>query len=221
MLARRDDLPLKYVINVPSGRPDSDEMPLVVVMHGRGADSNDLADIAPMLDSGDGLRFLFPNAPKPWDAGGGMTFGFTWFDGWPPVGDSFGQSAAQLFAFLAAALKRYPTPDGKVVISGFSQGALMALHIGFNTDLKIAGVVAMSGALFEAQQGDLSSRKELPVLIVHGIADDVIPVNAARRARRVLEEHGVNPEYHEFPMGHFVTPESLAVVGDFIRRCVA
>ena len=48
----------------------------------------------------------------------------------------------------------------------------------------------------------------------------MINVNLARRARRVLEQHGVVVEYHEFPMGHFVTPESMAVVGDFIRRCL-
>ena len=46
----------------------------------------------------------------------------------------------------------------------------------------------------------------------------MIPVLAAHRARRILESHGVEPEYHEFPMGHYVTPESIAVVADFIRR---
>jgi len=48
----------------------------------------------------------------------------------------------------------------------------------------------------------------------------MIPVLAARRARRVLEQHGIQPEYHEFPMGHFVTPESMAVVRDFLVRCL-
>jgi len=49
----------------------------------------------------------------------------------------------------------------------------------------------------------------------------MIPVHAARRARRILEQHGIRPEYHEFPMGHYVTPESMAVVKDFIKRCLA
>jgi phospholipase/carboxylesterase len=220
-ISRGDDLPLRYVLNVPSGKPATAEMPLVVLMHGRGADANDLADIAPMIDSGDGYRFLFPNAPRPWEMGAGQTFGFTWFDGWPPEPSSFADSRARVFEFLAAAVEKFPTPEDKVIISGFSQGALMALHVAFNTDVKIAGVVAMSGALHEADMGDLAARKDLPVLIVHGVDDDVIPVLAAHRARRVLESHGLQPEYHEFRMGHFVTPESMAVVADFLRRCLA
>ena len=64
--SRHSDLSLKYVLSVPSGRKDDAEIPLVIVMHGRGADANDLADIASALDV-DGIRFVFPNAPKPFD----------------------------------------------------------------------------------------------------------------------------------------------------------
>ena len=78
----------------------------------------------------------------------------------------------------------------------------------------------LESALFEEEAGNLKDRKDLPVLIVHGTFDDVIPVNAARRTRHVLEENGITPEYLEFPMGHFVTQESIAVVADFIRRCM-
>ena len=96
----------------------------------------------------------------------------------------------------------------------------MALNVAFHTDLEIAGVVAMSGALHEADMGDLAGRKDLPVLLVHGTGDEVIPLLAAHRARRTLEAHGLQPEYHEFPMGHHVTEESLAVVAAFIGRCL-
>src|SRR6266513_442666 len=58
-------LSLAYVLKAPQGAPDSDPMPLVFVLHGRGADANDLADLAPML--GSGYRFVFPNAPVPFE----------------------------------------------------------------------------------------------------------------------------------------------------------
>jgi phospholipase/carboxylesterase len=209
------DLPLQYVLRTPSGRPDTDKLPMVIVMHGRGADANDLSDIAPLLD--DGYRFLFPNAPKPWEAYPGTTFGFTWFDGWPPQGDSLVESRRLVLEFIDRALERYPTPEGKLIISGFSQGALMALDVGFRTEKNVAGIVSMSGALNEQ---DMPEFKPRPVLIVHGIHDDVIPVLAARRTRRVLEQHGVDVEYDEFPMGHFVTPQSMEVVAEFIRKHV-
>jgi phospholipase/carboxylesterase len=218
-LTRHEDLSLKYVLNVPGGRSDSEEMPLVILIHGRGADAYDLADIAPMLDGPGGYRFLFPNAPKPFEAYPGMTFGWTWFDGWPPAGNSFFESRDLLLTFLGEVTKRYPT--SKTVVAGFSQGALMSFDVGYRTDVDIAGVIAMSGAIFEGDLPDFRAHKDLPVLIVHGAQDDVIPVLAARRARRILEEHGIEPEYHEFPMGHHVTPESMDVVRAFLARVMA
>ncbi len=215
----RTDLPLPYVVSTPTARPDTAEMPLVVVMHGRGADANDLADIAPMIDGPSGYRFLFPNAPNRWEAAPGMAFGFTWFDGLPPDPKSLASARQRLSEFLDAALKRFPTPSGKVILAGFSQGALMALDVGLRRD-DLAGIVAMSGALDERDLPDLTARKQQRVLIVHGTSDEMINVNMARRARRVLEENGLDPEYHEFPMGHQISQESMAVVGEFIRKCV-
>lgn len=214
----RDELPLQYVLKQPAGSAAA-ELPLVVVMHGRGADANDLADLAPYF--GNGLRVLFPNAPKPWEAAPGMTYGFSWFDGWPPQGGSFDDSRRLVLEFIEQAVRKFPTPPGKVVIAGFSQGALVALDIGFRTTEPVAGIVAMSGAIYEAELPDLDARKEQRVLIVHGSEDEVIPVIAARRTRRVLEEHGISPEYHEFPMGHQVSQESVAVVSEFIRKSLA
>ena len=191
---------------------------MVVVLHGRGADAADLYDLAPAIDRGAGYRFVFPNAPKPWEAAPGMTFGYTWFDGWPPVGSSIVESRKLLLAFLDAVTEQYPTPKGKLLIAGFSQGGLMALDAGLRYEGPVAGVVAMSGGLFEEDLGHLPARKDVPVLLVHGTGDEVVPVNAARRARRVLEEHGLEPEYHEFPMGHQISAESLDVVAQFVHR---
>jgi phospholipase/carboxylesterase len=215
-VTRHDDLSLRYVLSVPSGRSDDEELSLVVVMHGRGADSNDLADIAPALDSG--YRFVFPNAPRPFEPYPGTTFGFSWFDGWPPLRKTIVESRNRLLAFIDEIVERYPTPGGKLIIAGFSQGGMMALDTGFRSSQPPAGIVVMSGALYEDDLPDLRSRKDTPVVIVHGTEDEMIPVLAARRTRLVLEEHGVKPEYHEFPMGHWVTPESLAVVRAFIGR---
>jgi phospholipase/carboxylesterase len=218
MLRRYDDLSLPYVLNVPSGKPDDAPMPLVVVLHGRGADANDLADLAPMIDGPEGYRFVFANAPKPFEPYPGMTFGFTWFDGWPPTRESIAGSRALLLTFLDEIVRRYPPPDGKLILGGFSQGGLMAVDAGFRTAQPLRGIICMSGGLYEEDLPKLPPRR---VLIVHGTLDDMIPTVAARRARRVLEEHGMEPEYHEFPMGHHVTPESMAVVSEFIRGALA
>jgi phospholipase/carboxylesterase len=212
-LTRHDDLSLRYVLNVPSGKPNDVALPLVIVIHGRGADANDLADLAPMVD--DGYRFVFPNAPKKFEPMPGYSFGYSWFDGWPPEGDSIVSSREKLLALVDDLVARYPTPDGKIVVAGFSQGGMMAIDVGFRTRQNVAGIVCMSGAIFEAGQPPL---RKLPVLIVHGTEDDMIPLWGAQRTRLVLEENGVEAEYHEFPMGHQVTAESMSVVRTFLRR---
>src|ERR1700745_1349210 len=105
---------LKYVKQVPSGGPDAAELPLVIVMHGRGADANDLADIAPYLDHG--YRFLFPNAPRPFEMYPGMSYGYTWFDGWPAEPKTFRESRQLVLDFIDQALLQFPTPAGKLII---------------------------------------------------------------------------------------------------------
>jgi len=206
---------LQYLLRVPTRRPDTDELPLVVVLHGRGADANDLADLAPYLDHG--YRFVFPNAPKPFEPMPGYSFGFTWFDGWPAERNSLVESRTLLLQFLREMTERYPTT--KIVLCGFSQGALMSIDVGFRTDVPIAGIVMMSGALYEEDLPPF--RRDIPVMVVHGTADDVIPVLAARRARRLLEENGVDVDYHEFPMGHQVSEESMQIVAGFLLKTAA
>ncbi|HEV3485489.1 MAG TPA: alpha/beta hydrolase [Vicinamibacterales bacterium] len=208
------DLSLKYLVHVPSRRPDSEEMPLVVVMHGRGADMHDLADLAPMMDPPRGCRFVFPNAPRAWEAAPGMTFGWTWFDGWPPERNSVAKSRETLLRFVDEAKARYPT--SQVIIAGFSQGGMMALEVGLRSD--VAGIVVLSGGLYEEDLPTLSPRR---VFLAHGTFDDVVPVAYARRARLVLEGHGFDVEYHEYPMGHQVVGEEIDAARAFIGRCLA
>lgn len=217
MLETYDHLSLPYVLSVPSDARPSEPRPLVIVLHGRGADMNDLADIAPLLDRG-GYRFVFPNAPHAFEAAPGMIFGRSWFDGWPPTRSSMDDARARLLQFIDEIAGRLQTPAGKIILSGFSQGGVMSFDAAFRTKQQIAGIVSMSGAIFENEVPAPVTWPKVPVLIVHGTADDMIPVLAARRARRFLESNGIEPEYHEFPMGHHVTPESLDVVATFMEK---
>ena len=210
------DLSLKYLLNGPSGRADTESMPLVVMIHGRGADAHDLADLAPMLDTPEGCRFVLPNAPRPFEPYPGMSFGWTWFEGWPPEQKSVAASREILLRFLGELTERYPT--SKLVLSGFSQGGMMSLDAGLRTDRDLAGIIVMSGGLYENDLPDLRTRPRPPILIAHGSVDDVVPVTYARRARHVLEEAGYDVEYHEYPMGHQVAQEEVTVVREFLRR---
>ncbi|HVT44562.1 MAG TPA: dienelactone hydrolase family protein [Thermoanaerobaculia bacterium] len=214
------DLALPYLESIPSGRSPEEPMPLVVVLHGRGASASDLADLAPILDGPGGYRFVFPDAPRPFEAYPGMVFGFSWFDGWPAKMETIVESRRLLLEWIAQLRNRYELTPGKIALVGFSQGGMMALDVGFRMDEPPAAIVVMSGAIYEQDLPELAARKSQPVLIVHGTADEMIPLVAARRARQLLLQHGVDPEYHEFPMGHHVTEESMAVVAGFVHRAL-
>jgi len=212
---------LRHLVRVPTRRPDSDAMPMVIMIHGRGADMHDLADLAPMFDTAAGARFVFPNAPKPFEAYPGMTFGWTWFEGWPPIDESVVESRNEMLRFIDEITEQYPTPEGKLIIAGFSQGALMALDSGLRTKKRLAGIIALSGGLYEHELVDLKPHAGIPVLIAHGSEDEVVPVKYARRARAVLENAGLDVEYHEYPMGHQVAQEEAADVKAFIERVLS
>jgi len=212
-VTRHTDGPLRYIETVPHAHEPAELLPLVVGLHGRGSNSDDLAGVASSIDFGSGYRFVFPDAPRKFSYGG-----YSWFDGWPANHDSLISSRTVLIEFIETLRNRYETPDGKLAILGFSQGGLMAIDAGFRLEKPPAAIIVMSGGIYEDDLPDVRSRKDQKTLIVHGLYDDVIPVNLARKARRILEEHGLEPEYEEFPMGHWVTAESMRRVGEFLKN---
>jgi phospholipase/carboxylesterase len=206
------DLTLRSLVDVPSRRAEGESMPTIILMHGRGADAHDLFDLAPMLDVAPGCRFILPNAPRAWEGAPGMTFGFTWFDGWPPESESVAASRETLLKFIDEVKERYPT--SALILAGFSQGAMMALEVGLRAD--VAAIIAMSGGLYEPHLPEQTSPR--PVFIAHGTMDDVVPVSYGRRARLLLEERGFDVDYHEYPMGHQIVMEEIEAVRGFLTR---
>lgn len=204
--------------------------PLVIGLHGRGSNADDLAGLAPSLDPG--WRYIFPQAPHRLDVGG-WGENFSWYE--PIMTDKERQQAAQagvpvspqllaarerLGVFLMATHERLSTPPTRSALIGFSQGAAMTLDTGLHAAPRYAALVAMSGYLPEGDDlsAVITSAQDQPLLIIHGTADTVVNVGIARRARQVLTASGLNPDYREFTMGHEVSDESLAVVAAFLRE---
>lgn len=181
---------------------------LVVVLHGWGANAQDLATLVPMLNLPN-YHFLLPNAPfsHPQVGGGRM-----WYD--LSREDYKGLALSQ--QLLTDWIKSLASTTGisleSTILSGFSQGGAMTLDVGLN--IPLAGLVCMSGYLHRTPQ-DLES--PVPsVLIVHGRQDTVVPISAAQRVRDYLLNLGAPMQYKEFNMGHEIRPEVLEVIRDFI-----
>ena len=195
---------------------------LVVLLHGYGANGDDLIAL------GDGWRrslpdaaFVAPNAPQtiPGMYGGLQWFPLTLRD---PSEYWRGVAAAQpaLDRFLDAELARYRLAADRLVLVGFSQGSMMALHVGLRRGAVPAGIVAYSGLLAGPEQlGETKARP--PVLLIHGEVDDLIPVEALHMAREALAGAGIPVEWHVRPgLGHGIDPEAQWMAGHFIAQAL-
>ncbi len=181
---------------------------LLVILHGWGANAEDLASLAAYLQL-PSYQLLFPNAPLPHPH---APNGRAWYaleeEGYPGLAESR-QQLADWLRLLAVSTG---IPATHTVLAGFSQGGAMALDVGLR--LPLAALCSLSGYLHAPPVPQFQP----PVLIVHGHHDPVVPINAAQQAQQVLKELGISVTYHEFAMGHEVTPAVLKVLREFLTN---
>jgi len=202
---------------------------LVVFLHGYGADGNDLIEIGRAWQALlPGAAFVSPHAPRPC---GQAPVGREWFpltfrnpeERWTGVN----QAAPILESFLDAELKRCNLPPTELALVGFSQGTMMALHVGLRRAVAPAAIVGYSGMLVmpeniapDAFAAEIRSRP--PVLLIHGDADQLIPVQALFHAAQGLAALDVPAEWHmSAGIGHGIDQEGLRQGGEFLGKCFA
>ncbi|MBV1799070.1 alpha/beta hydrolase [Siccirubricoccus sp. G192] len=186
---------------------------LVVLLHGVGADGQDLIELAPVWARAlPEAAFIAPDAPSPCDM---APYGRQWFtlqDRSPARMAAGVRAVAPLLdAFLEAELARLSLPASALALMGFSQGAMTALFTGLRRATPPAAILAYSGALLapEALTAEIVSRP--PVLLVHGEADEVVPAQASRAAEAALRAAGVPVEALYRPgLGHGIDEAGLA-----------
>jgi len=173
-----------------SGKPEQ----LVVFLHGYGSNGEDLISLAPYL--GPALpeaEFLSPNAPFPCEAN--PFGGYQWFGLEERNAETRLQGAREAAPILNAYLDEQLTARGlteaQLALIGFSQGTMMALHVGLRRPNPAAAIIGYSGMLVapELLAGEIKSKP--PVLLVHGMADQVLPFAAMAEAEEALKAAGV------------------------------
>ena len=186
---------------------------LVVLCHGLGADAYDLIDLAPSWQHAcpDAL-FASVHAPFQHDSG----FGRQWWsvaDRSPPVMAAGARTAARyLDGFIDAELDRLGFPADAYAIVGFSQGAMIALFTGLRRPVAPRAIVAFSGALIAPESLPVELANRAPVLLVHGEADEAVPVSRSHDAEAVLLAAGVPVEAHYIPrLGHGIDDTGISL----------
>jgi phospholipase/carboxylesterase len=197
---------------------------LVVLLHGVGADGQDLIELAPALaEALPGAAFVAPNAPQPCDM---APYGLQWFslrDRRPEALLLGAQAAAPVLdAFLNAELQRHGLADHQLALVGFSQGAMTALHLAPRRPRAFAAVLGYSGALLGTERLPEEAISRPPVYLVHGDADEVVPVHAMYAAVAGLQAAGIPVQWSlRKGLGHGIEPESVAHGAAFLAAAFA
>jgi phospholipase/carboxylesterase len=197
----------------------------IIWMHGLGASGHDFEPIVPLLDL-PSVRFVFPHAPARGVTINGGLIMPAWYDilalGTAAGGedaDDVRESAAMIEALIVREGAR-GVPSEHVVLAGFSQGAAMALFVGTRHARPLRGIMVLSGyeVLARTREAEASeANRKTPLLFCHGTLDPMISVVRARAAFAAHETGRPEAEWHQFPMGHEVSPPEI----DVIRRWLA
>jgi phospholipase/carboxylesterase len=192
------------------------------MLHGYGADGKDLIALARQWSAYiPDAAFVAPHAPDPCEANpeaGRQWFPLTFRD---PDEHWRGVNAANpaLTAFIKKEASAARLPLSAVALLGFSQGTMMALHTGPRLDEPLAAIVGFSGHLAGAEHLPAEVKSRPPVLLVHGAADQVIPVQAVHYARIGLAKAEIPVTWSIRPnLVHGIDPQGLQLAGSFLRN---
>ena len=215
-------LSLVHVVRppAPGALRDGERPPLLVLLHGVGSNERSMAALAPMLDP----RLLVISARSPIALGPDA---YAWFHvQFTPQGpvidrDEAAAGWAHVARFVDEAVQAYGADPARAYVGGFSQGGIMALAALLAAPERIAGAICMSGRLLPEVLPHAAEPEALRgrhALVVHGTADEKLGVHFARSAREQLARFPITLDYHELPMSHTITPESIAVVSDWLAE---
>ncbi len=212
---------LSYVLVTPDGFEPDGTWPLVILMHGFGANMYDLAGLVSEADAL-GYVYAFPNAP--YTLGGGLGGnGFSWMLGRPGVeapADPGPSVEERLEAFTAEVMAQSGAKAGNIVLGGFSQGGGMTLTHGLLRPDTFKGLVVLSGFFRGAEEvrPKLPSPRNQPVFLAHGLKDQVVSLDLAHETRSFLEAEGYPVEYHEYDMAHSINGPELTDLVVWLKK---
>lgn len=197
---------------------------VIVFLHGYGADGADLLGLAdPLAPHLPGTAFYAPDAPEPCanNPAGYQWFPIPWMDGSTEAQarESMGRSIESLNDFLDKVLTDEGLTANRMVVIGFSQGTMMALHVLPRRSHEVAGIIGFSGRLLVPELLESEAKVKPPVLLIHGDADPVVPFADMKLAGDALQGAGFTVYGHVMNgTGHGISPDGLSVALGFLKE---
>ena len=200
----------------------------VIWLHGLGADGHDFEPIVPELGLSTPVRFIFPHAPmQPVTVNGGMVMR-AWYDIKAADIDAevdtagINQSAAHLRRLIQATVDS-GIPAERIILAGFSQGGVIALHTGLLHEEGFAGIIALSTyvAIPDAiERSSARANRDVPIFMAHGRFDPIIPFSLAEQSRDFLLDQGYPVQWHGYPMEHSVHPDEIHQLAEWLGNII-
>ncbi|HDZ55988.1 MAG TPA: alpha/beta hydrolase [Pseudomonas xinjiangensis] len=207
----------------PPGNADA----CVIWLHGLGADRFDFVPVvkALSLPAEHGVRFIFPQAPtRPVTINNGLPMP-CWYDilGMSPARlideDQMNESAAMVRQLIDEQLNQGLSAN-RIVLAGFSQGGAVVLHAALESQLPLAGVMALStyGPTLESLFQQYAEGPRLDLLFAHGQLDSMLPMHMGREAHDYFHQAGHDTHWHEYRMAHEVCPEEITQIRTWLME---
>lgn len=216
--------PLPTVEINPSSAPRA----VVIWLHGLGADGHDFEPVIPALALPDSLpvRFVFPHAPEMAITAFGGQRARAWFDFDASGGaelPGLDKSVHKIRDLIQLEIDN-GIPCERIVLAGFSQGGVTAFQAALYYPRRLAGILALSTFMADAGKlgtAEAEANRDIPILMCHGQQDAVLPMELGKSSCDSLQQAGYSVEWHEYPMGHEVCLEEIAVISRWLQALLA
>ncbi len=210
-------------------QPGDEKSPAIIILHGYGADNQDLAPLSQVMNTKKSYHWYFPNGVEPTNMGGKC---------WFPIDMMALQQALMTGQFekffsditppgmeeamvkVKSLVDELKEKHGEVFLGGFSQGSMISAHLAFSNPSLVSKLFLLSSTFVAKERWDslVTGNESFPIFQSHGVMDPVLPIAQARKLNSFLNEKGVSPEYYEFNGGHEIPQNILNKLTSFLEQ---